>query len=162
MKNQLERYSEHFDFKSIETFEDACERLDLDPSNLPNLSAIPKRFKKPLIALYKLMIVAEAINDSWIPDFGNLNQEKFFPIFEINTAGRDFLNCKNSSVKNVTRSSSFLCFQTQDKAFYMSTQFTELFKDYLLIHRSRVDPSVFTEQDPAKQIIVRSRHGMYH
>jgi hypothetical protein len=160
--NHSEKEEPTFDFTTIKTFEDACERLRLDPSNLPNLSALPKRFKKGLYAYYKLMVIFEAINDGWIPDFENKNQCKFFPIFEINPSGMNFSQCKNSSIYNLAKTSSFLCCGNQDKSVYISSQFTELFKDYLLINRSLPDQSTSEKQYPSKRMIVRARHVYDH
>lgn len=145
----MDRYTEKFDYRTIETFEDACERLGLDPSNLPNLSTLPKRLKKPLIAFYKLMVVFESINDKWLPDYNNKNQCKYYPLFEIDPSGTGFFDCKNSSVFNNTKTNSFLCCNTQDKALYAGKQFIELWKDYYLINRSQPDPS--QDNDPSKR-----------
>jgi len=45
-----------FDFRTIENVEDAFKRLCMDPSEVPDLSRIPERFREPLMGAYNLMV----------------------------------------------------------------------------------------------------------
>lgn len=67
----------------IKTFEGACKALKLKATALPNVSALPKKHQKALIAHYKLVIISEALNAGWQPDWSNWNEYKYFPWFEV-------------------------------------------------------------------------------
>ena len=68
-----------FDFKTLKTFEDACEKLSIDPTKLPDVSGVLEEFAKPIIAVYKLMIIYKAINNGWRPDWNDYGQYKYYP-----------------------------------------------------------------------------------
>ena len=53
------KITKKFDFKTIKTFEDACKKLNIDSSELPNVPG--GEFIKPIIAAYKLMIILNII-----------------------------------------------------------------------------------------------------
>jgi len=72
-------------FDDIMSFEDACIKLDITDSDneikiLKSLST-PNRDK--LIALYRLEIIAKALNDGWYPNFNNDNECKYFNYFRM-------------------------------------------------------------------------------
>ena len=127
----------NFDYRTIASFEDACERLDLDPTNLPNLSALPRRFKKSIVAFYKLMIIFEAINNGWKPDFNDTKQPKYFPFYAVHRLGTGFITWKDSSTINTSKCCFFLCCGYQGEARYIALQFRDLYKDYILFDLSQ-------------------------
>jgi len=123
---------EKFDYKTIKTFEDACNKLGIDPSKLPDLSMIPEEFRKPLIATYKLFIVFKAINDGWIADYSNHSQWKYYPWFRVLSSGFGFsasYYCYGYAASDI---GSRLCTDTSEKALYMAKQFEDLYKDLFL------------------------------
>src|ERR1035437_5555493 len=79
-----------FDYKTIKTFEDACKKLGVDPSKLPDVSGILEEFAKPIIAAYKLMIIYKAINNGWKPNWSNSDQYKYYPWFYVLSSGFGF------------------------------------------------------------------------
>lgn len=123
-----------FDFKSIKSFEDACSKTGLNPSDLPDVSNIPERFRKYLIAAYKLAVIFEAINDEWEADFTNLNQMKYFPWMRVNSAGSGFAFSLSSYHYAYTHTNvgSRLCTNTRKKALYIGKQFAEEYADFFL------------------------------
>jgi hypothetical protein len=70
---------EVFDFRTIKTKEDAFRKCGYDPSCLPGLSMIPEKFRASLLTAFILMVIFDAINDGWDPDFSNRNQAKYYP-----------------------------------------------------------------------------------
>jgi hypothetical protein len=68
-----------FDIRSIKTVEDAFKKNGYDSSKLPDLSMIPSKFRDQLLTCFLLMVIFEAINDGWEPDFSNHNQAKYYP-----------------------------------------------------------------------------------
>jgi hypothetical protein len=106
-----------FNYKSIKSFEDACQHLGIEPV-LPEVSSLPEDLKKPVIANYKILIVFKAINNGWKPDWTNSNQYKYYPWFRLSSGSGlsaldyDYLN-SGSSV------GSRLCTDSSEKAMYI-------------------------------------------
>ena len=121
-----------FDYKTIKTFEDACKKLDLDPTKLPETSGILEEFAKPIIAAYKLMIIYKAINDGWKPDWSNRDQYKYYPWFEVLSSGFGFSAASFGYVLAFAYVGSRLCTDTSQKAIYIGEQFAAEYKDYFL------------------------------
>jgi hypothetical protein len=123
---------------TIETFEDACAKLGVDPAALPDFSIMPEKHRKALLAHSKLILIAEALNDGWQPDWNNSGQWKYIPWFEIEAskekpAGFGFSGTDADGWRAYTSVGSRLCFSSSDIAIYAGTQFADLYKDYFLI-----------------------------
>jgi hypothetical protein len=123
---------ENFDFKTIKSFEDACQKLGLDPTQLPNVTAYPEEFRKPIIAAFKLMVIYKAINNGWKPDWNNYNQGKYFPWYEVLSSGFGFSHSDCGFGYAGADVSSRLCTDTRDKALYIAEQFKAEYQDYFL------------------------------
>lgn len=94
-----------------------------------------KDHQKALIALEKLIVIAEAWNkkDGFVPDFDNTNQYKWFPWFRKNgTAGFVFANADNTYAYAYANIGSRLCFKTEERAKQFGEQFIDLWNDFLL------------------------------
>jgi hypothetical protein len=78
-----------FDFRTIKTFEEACHKIRVTPA-LPTLLNGCQELMKATIAAYKLMVIFQAINDGWIPDWSNSNQWKYYPWFRVLSSGFGF------------------------------------------------------------------------
>ena len=124
-----------FDFRMIKSFEDACKKENVDPALLPDVSMIPKEFRKSIINMYKLYIIYKAINNGWIANYGNNNETKYFPWYKVRPSGSGFdfsgtdYNCGNSS----TTVGVHLCTDTREKALYIAETFGEEYKEIFLI-----------------------------
>jgi hypothetical protein len=121
-----------FDYTTIKSFEDACKHLGLDPAKLPDISAIPEEFKKPVIAGFKLMIIYKAINNGWKPDWSNYQQWKYYPWFEVLSSGFGFSVRFSDCAYTPATVGSRLCTDTREKALYIGNQFAAEYKDYFL------------------------------
>jgi hypothetical protein len=121
-----------FDYTTIKTFEDACKKLGLDPTKLPDVSGIPEEFAKPIIAAYKLLIIYKAINNGWVPNWGNMNQYKYYPWFRVLSSGFGFSPTYYDYDFTRTAVGSRLCADTSEKALYIGKQFEAEYKDYFL------------------------------
>ena len=131
-KSKSVKPSTVFDYKTIKTFEDACKKLNLDPTKLPETSEIPEEFAKPIIAAYKLMIIYKAINDGWKPDWSNSDQLKYYPYFWVLSSGFGFSVTYCAYGHSSATVGSRLCTDTSQKAIYIGEQFTAEYKDYFL------------------------------
>lgn len=83
----------------------------------------------------KAVLITEAINQGWVADYDNHNQEKWEIIWEKNKAGFGFsrtycdYDSSNSSV------GSRLCFESRDKAVHAGRHFAAEFNELLIINK---------------------------
>jgi len=121
----------------IKSFEDACNALGINAVE-PDFSAMPEKHRKALLAHYKLVIIAEAFNEGWKPDWYNSSEYKYYPWFDMSPEGQEHTGCGFSF--NVcdfdtsgTTVGSRLCYKSRELAEYAGKQFEELYKDYFLL-----------------------------
>jgi hypothetical protein len=121
-----------FDFRSIKTIEDAFKRTGNDSTKLPDVSMIPEKFRAQLTTCFLLMIVFEAINNGWEPDFSNQKQPRYYPWPWVLSSGFGFSYSGFSYDYAITGVGSRLCTDTSEKAVYILEQFPDLWKSWLL------------------------------
>lgn len=123
---------------NIKTFEQACEALGVDANALPDFSMIPEGHKKAMLAHYKLVIIVEAVNEGWKPDWSNHSEPKYELWPELvpdktKPSGfglsYDVTHCWYAGPNVGSR----LCFKSRDLARHTFEIFKELYEDYLLI-----------------------------
>jgi hypothetical protein len=122
----------------IKSFEDACAALGLDPSKLPIVDALPEKHQKAIVANYKLIIVAEALNEGWEPNWNNYSEWKYFPWFEVDASeevpsGVGFSDSSYGGSASDAALGSRLCYRSSELALYAGEQFNELYKEAFLI-----------------------------
>jgi hypothetical protein len=121
------------DYKEIKTFEDACNALEI-LAIIPELGTTPEEFSGPILAHYKLMVIAKAINGDWKPDWSDSNQWKYYPWFDMRSSASggfsyDGYDCWDPGSGVGSR----LCFESREKAEYAGTQFKDLYEEYFVI-----------------------------
>lgn len=116
--------------KKIKTFQQACKKLGIKPV-LPNVSALPKDQQKAIIAHYKLVIIAKALNDSWKPNWKDFSQGKYYPWFDMSGSGLSYHDYDYGLSFSFV--GSRLVFKSSDLAKYVGKQFIKLYKDYFVI-----------------------------
>lgn len=117
----------------VNSYEAALEYLGRE--NNACMCGIPDKHAKAMVAMYKLITIAEAWNkaDNFVPDYDNTNQYKWFPWFQKRgTAGFvcAFTN-RTASYANAYIGSQ-LCFKTDERAEQFGKQFIDLWNDFLL------------------------------
>lgn len=89
-----------------------------------------------LIALNELFTIAQAWNkeDSFVPDFSDWEQDKWFPWFEYNknVAGFVYTTTGNTPTTGHTLIGSRLCFKTSERAAQFGKQFADLYNKVFL------------------------------
>lgn len=117
----------------VDSFEAALEYLGRE--NNACIYGIPEKHKKAMVAMYKLITIAEAWNkaDNFIPDFSNCNQHKYFPWFVYNNKSAEFM-CSTYAISSNSSDSfgSRICFSTSERAEQFGKQFIDLWNDFLL------------------------------
>jgi hypothetical protein len=126
-----------FDFRTIKTFEDACEKMNLNPLFLPYVSMIPEGLRTPIIIQYKLFIIFQAINDGWEPNWGDWKEMKYYPWFEIKSSGSGFAFADSDYDSTGAHScvGSRLCTNSSEKAIYIAKTFEKEYIELFLIQK---------------------------
>lgn len=117
-----------FDYRTIKTFEDACEHLGLDPKKEVSVDD-----DKHIKAYKKLIIIYKAVNNGWTPDWTNSNVYKYYPWFEVVSSGSGLSYSYCNVTYSITFVGSRLCTDKSEKAEFVGNQFKELYEDYLLL-----------------------------
>lgn len=74
----------------VKSFEDACQVLGIS-TNVPDVKGLPRKHQKAIVANYKLIIIAEALNEGWKPNWQDSDEYKYYPWFDMtNPAGVGF------------------------------------------------------------------------
>jgi hypothetical protein len=111
----------------IKTFENACKKLGISMA-LPNVEMIPKHLQKQVIADYKLVVIAEALNEGWKPDWNNSSEYKYYPWFKMSSSGVGFSCGGCGCVGSVSVVGSRLVFKNIELAKYFGKQFINIHK----------------------------------
>lgn len=98
------------------------------------MCGIAERHAKAMIAIHKLITIAEAWNkvDGFIPDYDNPNQWKWYPWFKKTPAGFVCANTAHTATSTTANIGSRLCFKDSARARQFGEQFIELWNDFLL------------------------------
>ena len=123
-------------YSEIKSFEDACKALNIDATALPEVSALPEKHQKALIAHYKLVTIAQAANDGWEPDWTNWNEGKYYPWFKIvkqeDNTGFGLSYYGNDSTYTHTAIGSRLCVGSAEAAKEVFEANQDLYEEYFL------------------------------
>lgn len=91
---------------------------------------------KAILAIYKLCVIAEAWNkaDNFIPDFDDLNQDKWYPWFVKINKYAGFVSAISTYAPSLVNAylGARLCFKTKERAGQFGIQFVDLCDDFLL------------------------------
>jgi hypothetical protein len=117
----------------IKTFEEACKLKGISPLALPEVSMLPAEHQKALIAVYKLYIITEALNEGWKPNWNDASEWKYFPYFLVKSnaknPGGTGLSCNDYCFDLYSAVGSRLCFKSSDLAKYAGTKFAKLYAE---------------------------------
>jgi hypothetical protein len=119
-----------FDYRTITSFEKACEKEGIDPNALPELSMILEEFRKAIINVYKLFIIFKAINNGWVADYTKQNQRKYNPWLSVLSSGFGFVFSGYGCDGTRTAVGSRLCTYDPDVAIFIGNQFGVLGEEY--------------------------------
>lgn len=116
----------------IKTFEAACKALKINPSKvLPVVKGMPLHHQKAIISHAKLVIITEALNEGWRPNWKNSNECKYYPWFRM-SSGSGLADRGCGYYCSTSLVGSRLCFKSSELAEYAGRQFKKLYEDYFL------------------------------
>ena len=116
----------------IKTYEEACQKLGI-PDGIPDVSTFSLKHQASLIANAKLIIISEALNEGWEPDWDNENEYKYSPWFYMDSPGFRFVGAGYDWTAANAASGSRLCFRTRKLAEYAGQTFLELFHEMMVL-----------------------------
>lgn len=118
----------------VKSFEDACQVLGIS-TNVPEVKGLPRKHQKAIIANYKLIVIAEALNEGWKPNWQDSDEYKYYPWFDMsNPAGVGYSHTTNTASRTPACIGSRLCLKNRELAIYFGQTFTDLFNDSLLLN----------------------------
>lgn len=122
------------------TYEDCEKAVQLATGLLPIVDHLPERFRKPLTGAMQAMVVTEAFNEGWEPDYTNARQPKYFVCPAIDAdescpSGFGFSGSPYGHWSTDANCGSRHAFKTSELALCALEQFPEIFKDYILFKR---------------------------
>lgn len=85
--------------------------------------------RKHFEAQYKMIVIAEALNEGWIPDWDTYNEYKYYPWFEMSPSSFAFGGSFCDSASAAAGSGSRLKFRTRELSEYAAKQFIDIWKD---------------------------------
>lgn len=118
----------------VKSFEDACQVLGIS-TNVPEVKGLPRKHQKAIIANYKLIVIAEALNEGWKPNWQDSDEYKYYPWFDMsNPAGVGVSSTNDTASLTYADVGSRLCLKNRELAIYFGQTFTDLFNDSLLLN----------------------------
>lgn len=118
----------------VKSFEDACQVLGIS-TNVPEVKGLPRKHQKAIIANYKLIVIAEALNEGWKPNWQDSDEYKYYPWFDMsNPAGVGYSYTYITASNTYATIGSRLCLKNRELAIYFGQTFTDLFNDSLLLN----------------------------
>ena len=108
----------------IKTFEDA--QKETGRPDVPEFSEVPEDLRDYFKAQYKIIVVVEALNEGWKPNWEDGNEAKYFPWFYMSGGVFVFGNTDYRYSFAFAGNGSRLCFKTRELARYAGEQFLEI------------------------------------
>lgn len=123
--------------KKVKTWEAAFKLKGLDPKKLPDVSMLPEGYRKSVVAQFILIVVAEALNGDWVPDYTDIDQYKYFPWFRVKADSKRpsgfGLSCHDCGRWDTgTVCGVRLCYKDSATAEYAGKTFIKLYEDLYL------------------------------
>ena len=118
--------------EKIKTFEDAMEATGR--KEVPDFSSFPEDMRKHFEALFKMVVIVEALNEGWKPDWDNYREAKYYPWFEMSPSSFAFrvsacgIDCGDAYAGSGSR----LKLKSRELAKYCGEQFKDIWKDIQL------------------------------
>ena len=114
----------------IKTFEDAME--ETGRKGVPDFSDLPKDMRRHFIALYKMEVITEALNEGWKADWDNSDENKYYPYFIMSPSSFAFGGSDCACAWADAGCGSRLCLKSEKLSNYCGKQFIDLWKQFIL------------------------------
>jgi hypothetical protein len=105
----------------------------LQPVTIENFSFLAECDRESALAHHQMTIIARVLNEDWTPDWDNGNEYKYYPYFIWGGSGLGFSFHDHGYVLSSTLVGSRLVFKSRELARFAGTQFTEIYKEFMVI-----------------------------
>ena len=116
--------------EKIKTFEDAMNATGR--KEMPDFSSFPEDMRKHFEALFKMVVIVEALNEGWKPDWDNYSEAKYYPWFEMSPSSFAFDDSGCGFEYACAGSGARLNLKSIELAEYCGEQFNDIWKDIQL------------------------------
>lgn len=116
----------------IKTFDDAFLALGVEHPLIREFINKSYGSSPDLEAYMMLRIICAALNEGWVANYCNSNQEKWFPWFIYKYGGIVCVYAFNAGSHSDTLSGMRLTYKTKELAEYAGTQFVDIYQKLLL------------------------------
>lgn len=131
-------------YKEITTVEEAFKRQkdQIDPGMLSDLSILPDKYSRGMMALLKLQVIIHAVNNDnpaeaeWKADYNNSSQYKWFPWYrggDSSGSGFRFGDTFCGWSYTATHGGARLALKDEARAEHMNKYFQDLYKELYLV-----------------------------
>jgi hypothetical protein len=114
----------------IKTFEDALK--ETGRPDVPDFKDVPEDLRPHFQAQYKAVVIAEALNEGWTPNYRSEMQCKWSPWFCVIPSGFAFNGADYEYSLPTMGSAARLCFKSEELATYAGRQFTDIYERLIL------------------------------
>ena len=114
----------------IKTFEDAMEATGR--KDIPDFSTFPEDMRKHFEAMFKMVVIVEALNEGWKPDWDNWDECKYYQWFDMSPYSFAFLVSTYGRTFATAGCGSRLKLKSRELAVYAGEQFKDIWKDIQL------------------------------
>jgi hypothetical protein len=124
----------------VKSFEDACQVLGVQPSEVLPFAEPKNQDQVAVNAFAKITTIAKALNEGWTPDWDNWDQNKYYPWFDFRSeavAGSGFSFDDYGYGGSDSGVGARLVFKTRELAEYAGKQFTDTYKEFMVITESK-------------------------
>lgn len=109
----------------IKTIEEAYKKTGRE---MIDFSVFPEKDRKHMENYYHTIVIAEAVNEGWKPDWSNYNEYKWLPWFGMSASSFAFGDSTYGDAIALAGSGSRLRFESEEKSDYVAKTFPEVFK----------------------------------
>ena len=114
----------------IKTFVDAMEATGR--KEVPDFSSLPEDMRKHFEALFKMVVIVEALNEGWQPVWDIYSEAKYYPWFDMSPSSFAFGGSYYAFEVAAAGSGSRLKLKSRELAEYCGGQFKDIWKDIQL------------------------------
>jgi hypothetical protein len=108
----------------IKTFEDAMK--ETGRPEVPEFLDVPEDMRNYFKAQFKIIVIAEALNEGWKADWEDDSEPKYYPYFYMSSGAFVFRNTYYCYSYAYAGDGSRLCFKTRELARYAGEQFLDI------------------------------------
>lgn len=115
--------------EKVLTLEDAYDVLGIDSED--SEKEFFEKHAKSIAAYRKLIVITEALNEGWKPNWDDDNEPKYYPWFYFDQPGFRLYSVIVGYYSSYV--GSRLCFQKEEVAKYAATQFLSIYKEFMTL-----------------------------